>query len=85
MLFYLKAISGLNTVLYKSFKLPLISLDPRSQAFLSFFKVVLSDSSPGFLAVYQSFSLELATFSLTFSSVLVSDHYQKNVFVCNAN
>lgn len=45
-----------------------------------FFKVVLSNSSPGFLKV-KGFLWTFTTFSLIFTAVLIPDHFQRNILL----
>ena len=74
-----------NIVQCKSLEPPLISLYfPFKQPdFLVTFKAVLNKRSPGFMKVFQSFSLygHWLLFSLIFSPVLVPEHFQRNEFL----
>lgn len=63
----------------KSLGPPLIYiLLPRSQTILSL-KVVLSSRSPGFLMLFQRFSLDMGSFIIR---DLLPDHFMGDFFVC---
>lgn len=73
----------IRTVLCKSLE-PVLTLicfpSTEPDVFVIFLKVVLSNNSPGFLKVFQTFFGDTGCCSLIFSPLFVSDHFQLNVF-----